>query len=112
MITSGFVNEAPDAAWAEVLAQVGPIFAMRPSVRSDDPKDTVEEEAPAPVAHSAPSSMSGGSRPIGGPVSYDLSAAIEPTVSAEPELLAWLLRETRVLQPVPFLDGIFRPPRC
>jgi hypothetical protein len=112
MITSDFATEDLYAGWEKVLAIAGPVPTMQSSDRSDEQDEGVEEEPPVPVAHPAPSSMSGGSRSTGEPVSYDLSAAVESTDSAEAELLAWFIRESKVLQPVPFLDGIFRPPRC
>jgi hypothetical protein len=86
-------------------------LTMQSSNRSDEQGEVDEEETPVPVANPAPSSMSGGSRSVDSPVSYDCSAAVESTDSAEGELLAWYIRESKVLQPVPFLDGIFRPPR-
>ncbi len=112
MITSDFAIEDPNAAWEEVLAMAGPVLNMRSSDRSDEKDEVVEEEPPVPVANPAPSSMTGGSRSVEAPGRYDCSAAVETTDSAEAELLVWLLQESRVLLPVPFLDGIFRPPRC
>ena len=61
------------------------------------------------LAAGGPTSMAAGSSAGGSPSS--LYAVIETPKVSSGVLVAYLTREEGLLIPVPFLDGVFRPPR-
>ena len=64
------------------------------------------------TAPAAPQNMSGGNVSSAGPVATGIAVTVvTPKSSASAGPTSRLLYESRIVLPVPFLDGIFRPPR-
>ena len=124
VMIAGFALLSADSASAAVLlpdlATVLPGNDFSASVTSESSNSPVRDPAPRPdrverdfaALPTAPASSAGPSPGVSGPPTGVTAVATVPVRLHGDLLVAYLHRESRVLLPVPFLSGVFRPPRC